>query len=157
MSFTILSIYKLFFLTQSDILFALTKDGRILKVKRTLYFSALSSDKKILSGISFDGEYTHIFSQKFGFSNELANKITSFFGYFYYPALNANRKKIALIEADLLKPRPQGELPNQTEKNPKEQAKAVTTKGGKTSGSEVNNPTNDVIILDAGDQEEKEA
>ena len=55
------------------------------------------------------------------------------------------------------KPRLQGELPSQTEKNPKEQVLAVTTRGGKTSGAEVNNETDDVIILDAGIQEEKEA
>ena len=110
MTFTILTIYRLFFITQSDFLYALTKDGRVLKIKKVPYFSALSSDKKILSGISFDGENTHIFSAPFGFSEEKPALTTSFFGYFYYPALSANRKKVALIEADLLKPRPQGEL-----------------------------------------------
>lgn len=110
MSFTILSIYRLFFITQGDILYALSKDGRLFKIKKTPYFSALSADKKFLSGISFDGEYTHIFETPFGFTDESEKKITSFFGYFYYPTLSINQKKIALIEADLLKPRPQGEL-----------------------------------------------
>ena len=110
MSISILTPYKLFFITQADILYALMKDGRVLKIKQTPYFSNISSDKKTLSGISFDGENTHIFSLPFGFDLAPKKEIVSLFGYFYYPCLAKDGKKMALIEADLLKPRPQGEL-----------------------------------------------
>ena len=110
MSISILTPYKLFFITQADILYALMKDGRVLKIKQTPYFSNISSDKKILSGISFDGENTHIFSLPFGFDLAPKKEIVSLFGYFYYPCLAKENKKMAVIEADLLKPRPQGEL-----------------------------------------------
>ena len=43
----ILTPYKLFFITQGEILYALMKDGRTLKIKQTPYFSNISSDKKI--------------------------------------------------------------------------------------------------------------
>ncbi|MBP5534399.1 MAG: hypothetical protein J6Y03_02710 [Alphaproteobacteria bacterium] len=106
----ILTPYKLFFITQGEILYALMKDGRTLKIKQTPYFSNISSDKKILSGISFDGENTHILSIPFGFDLAKPQEITSLFGYFYYPCLSKDGRKMAVVEADLLKPRPQGEL-----------------------------------------------
>lgn len=110
MSISILTPYKLFFITQADILYALMKDGRLLKIKQTPYFSNLSADKKVLAGISFDGENTHIFSLPFGFDLAMKKEIVSLFGYFYYPCLAKNGKKMAVVEADLLKPRPEGEL-----------------------------------------------
>ncbi len=110
MSITILTPYKLFFITQADCLFALMKDGRVLKIKQTPYFANISSDKKTLSGISFDGENTHILSIPFGFDLAVQKEIASLFGYFYYPCLAKGERKVAIIEADLLKPRPEGEL-----------------------------------------------
>ena len=110
MSISILTPYKLFFITQADILYALMKDGRVLKIKQTPYFSNISTDKKTLAGISFDGENTHIFSLPFGFDLAQKKEIISLFGYFYYPCLAKDGKKMAVVEADLLKPRPQGEL-----------------------------------------------
>ena len=110
MTFSVLTIYRLFFITQGDILFALTWDGRALKIKQTPYFSGLSCDKQTLTGISFDGEHTHIFTQSFAFTEDKPEELTSLFGYFYYPTLNANRKKMAVLEANLLKPRTHGEL-----------------------------------------------
>ncbi|MBO5997103.1 MAG: hypothetical protein J6P93_01060 [Alphaproteobacteria bacterium] len=110
MSISILTPYKLFFIAQGETLFALMKDGRVLKVKQTPYFSNFSSDKKILTGISFDGENTHIMSVPFGFDMVKPQEITSLFGYFYYPCLSKDGRKMAVIEADLLKPRPEGEL-----------------------------------------------
>ena len=110
MSISILTPYKLFFITQADILYALMKDGRLLKIKQTPYFSNISADKKVLAGISFDGENTHIFSLPFGFDLATKKEIVSLFGYFYYPCLAKNGKKMAVVEADLLKPRPEGEV-----------------------------------------------
>ena len=110
MSISILTPYKLFFITQADILYALMKDGRVLKIKQTPYFSNISAEKKELAGISFDGENTHIFSLPFGFNLAQKKEIVSLFGYFYYPCLSKNGKKMAIVEADLLKPRPEGEL-----------------------------------------------
>ena len=113
---TILTPYKLFFITQGENLFALMKDGRVLKIKQTPYFSNISSDKKSITGISFDGENTHILSVPFGFDLAKPQEITSLFGYFYYPCLSKSGKKMAVVEADLLKPRPQGELRIYTKK-----------------------------------------
>ncbi len=110
MNITILTPYKLFFITQADLLFALMKDGRVLKVKQVPYFSNISSDGKVLTGISFDGENTHILSTPFGFDVVPQKETASLFGYFYYPTLSQDGKKMAVVEADLLKPRPEGEL-----------------------------------------------
>lgn len=110
MSITILTPYRLFFITQSDMLFALMKDGRLLKIKKMPYFQTLSPDFKLSTGIYFDGENTHIISTPFGFQDVKCETVASLFGYFYYPNLSANRKTMAVVEADLLKPRPEGEI-----------------------------------------------
>ncbi len=110
MSITILTPYRLFFITQSDVLFALMKDGRLLKIKKMPYFQTLSSDFKLSAGVYFDGENTHIITTPFGFQEIKSETLASLFGYFYYPNLNANRKIMAVVEADLLKPRPEGEV-----------------------------------------------
>ncbi|MBE6449146.1 MAG: hypothetical protein E7013_00390 [Alphaproteobacteria bacterium] len=110
MSISILTPYKLFFTTQADILYALMKDGRILKIKQIPYFSNLSSDRTMLCGIFFDGENTHIMSSSLGVDSFEKKEIASLFGYFYYPCLSKTGKMMAIIEADLLKPKPQGEL-----------------------------------------------
>lgn len=110
MTFSVLSIYRLFFITKDDVLYALTRDGRVLKVKETPYFPALSCDGTTLAGIFFDGKDTHIEIQSFGFNSESRTHLTSLFGYCYYPTLNASQKQMAVIEVDLLKPRTQGEL-----------------------------------------------
>ena len=110
MSISILTPYKLFFTTQADILYALMKDGRVLKIKQIPYFSNCSSDRRMLCGISFDGENTHIMSSSLGVDSLEKKEIASLFGYFYYPCLSKNGKKMAIIEADLLKPKPEGEL-----------------------------------------------
>ena len=110
MGISILTLYRLFFITQSDVLHALMKDGRTMKIKQTPYFSNISSDKKFLTGISFDGENTHVLSLPFAFDLTPKKEITFLFGYYYYPCLSKNGKKMAIVEADLLKPRPQGEL-----------------------------------------------
>ena len=49
MSISILTPYKLFFVTQSENLFALMKDGRTLKIKQVPYFSNISSDKTVFT------------------------------------------------------------------------------------------------------------
>ena len=110
MGITILSPYKLFFIDQSDFLFALMKDGRQIQIQKAPYFPCLSSDGQRLSGISFDGENSHIFQMPFSVDSQLPTEILSLFGYFYYPSFSKNNKKLAVIEADLLNQRPAGEL-----------------------------------------------
>ena len=110
MGITILSPYKLFFIDQSDFLFALMKDGRRIQIQKAPFFPCLTSDGKKLSGISFDGENSHIFQIPFSIDGEQPKEILSLFGYFYYPSFSKDGKKLAIIEADLLNQRPAGEL-----------------------------------------------
>lgn len=110
MSITILSPYRLFFIDESDFLFALMKDGRISRVKKVDAFAALSADFKHIGGVSFDGENTHISLCSLDFDNQPCDEMMAIFGYFYFPAFSAKNKKMAVIEADLLNPRPAGEL-----------------------------------------------
>ena len=110
MGITILSPYKLFFIDQSDFLFALMKDGRQIQIQKAPYFPCLSSDGQRIAGISFDGENSHIFQMPFSVDAQDPKEILSLFGYFYYPSFSKDNKKLAVIEADLLKQRPAGEL-----------------------------------------------
>lgn len=110
MGITILSPYKLFFIDQSDFLFALMKDGRKIQIQKAPFFPCITSDSKKLSGISFDGENSHISQIPFSIDEQPAEEILSLFGYFYYPSFSKDGKKLAIIEADLLNQRPAGEL-----------------------------------------------
>ena len=58
----------------------------------------------------FNGEKTALTQTSLEFDENPVRPFGVFFGYFYYPALNENGKKIAMIQTDLLHPQNIGEL-----------------------------------------------
>lgn len=107
MSNVILTPYRLFFVDQTDILFALMKDGRVSRVKKIDSFANASADFQNVTGVRFDGENTHVTTVSLDFDSCPA-ELATFFGYAYYPTLNKDASFLALIRADLLSPRPFG-------------------------------------------------
>ena len=107
MSNVILTPYRLFFIDQTDILYALMKDGRLSRVKKVDSFANASADFQNLTGVRFDGENTHVTSVSLDFDS-LPTELAPFFGYAYYPTLNKDASLLSLIRADLLSPRPFG-------------------------------------------------
>ncbi len=106
MTNTILTPYKLFFIDETNSLWALMKDGRSYFIKKTNAFLNISSDFKTLTSVQFNGKNTIV-------TKTTSNKevpLASFFGYLYYPTLNKTGEKMALIRADLFTPHPYGEL-----------------------------------------------
>lgn len=106
----ILTPYFLFFADETNTLYALLKDNRLRIVKKLDSFSGFSFDRKTAVGISFNGEKTALTQTSLEFDENPIQPFGMFFGYFYYPSLNENGKKIAMIQTDLLHPQNIGEL-----------------------------------------------
>ena len=106
----ILTPYMLFFADETNNLYALLKDNRLRRVKTMDSFSGLSFDRKTATGISFNGERTALTQASLEFDENPTRPFGQFFGYFYYPALNKNNKKLAVIQVDLLHPHHMGSL-----------------------------------------------
>ncbi len=109
MGSVILTPYRLFFVDQTDNLFALMKDGRLSRVKKVDSFANASADCHNLTGVRFDGENTHVTTVSLDFDSNPA-ELATFFGYAYYPTLNKDSLLLAVIRADLLSPRPYGNM-----------------------------------------------
>lgn len=102
MATKILTPYRLFYIDESENMFSLMKDGRVLKNKKTFSFQSVNSDLSTISGVVFDGEKSHIFVSELNFDDTLPKKIASFSGYYYYPSMNEKFKKMAILEVNLL-------------------------------------------------------
>ncbi len=103
MSFTILSPYRFFLIDEENKLWALMKDKRLSFLKQIPAFATFSSDRRILTGVSFRGEKTDIIWERIDFCAEIYPPIFSERGYCYYPTLlNKPKTKLALLKADLL-------------------------------------------------------
>ena len=79
MSNVILTPYRLFFIDQTDILYALMKDGRLSRVNKVDSFANASADFQNLTGVRFDGENTHVTSVSLDFDS-LPTELAPFFG-----------------------------------------------------------------------------
>lgn len=103
MTINILSPYRVFFIDETEKMWAVLKDGRVRVVGTPLSFANISALRQDLCGVEFDGEHTIVLKMPFGFSGQEPKKLFRIFGYCYYPTLfEAKHPKIALLKADLL-------------------------------------------------------
>ncbi len=111
MTNSILSLWRVFFIDDDNVLWAVNQHHKADTMKTVPSFSVFSSDRTVLTGVSFDGVNTNILWTYANFTTTPATPILSVSGYCYYPAvLNHVKSKLAIIRVDLLQEKGVGEL-----------------------------------------------
>lgn len=111
MTLAILSPYKLFFTDCEDNLWALMQDNRIRFVKKVGAFAGVSSHGHAVLGVKFFGDKTQVLMTPCAFDSAPPVLLFSHKGYAYHPALYEDKTlQLAMIQADLLSPKGEGEL-----------------------------------------------
>ncbi len=111
MTSAILSPYKLFLTDCEDNLWALMQDNRLRFVKKIGAFAGISSHEHALLGVKFLGDKTQVLITPCAFDSTPPTLFFTHKGYAYHPALYEDKTlQMAMIQADLLSPKGEGEL-----------------------------------------------